>query len=224
MLLGALPAFIVGSVYAVGIVAFAMNLDVIAAWATPFVDDWATAPRYAVRFFIGVALVAGVVILGVFTFVAVTLTVGDPFYERIWRAVEARLGDAPADLEESFWSSASRGLGNGIRLFLATASVGLLLFAAGFVPVVGQLGAPIAGALLGGWFLSLELSGFAFDARGLRLRDRRRMLGSRRATTLGFGIATYLLFLIPGAAVIVMPAAVAGATMLARDSIPDSSR
>ena len=42
------------------------------------------------------------------------------------------------------------------------------------------------------------------------------MLGSRRALTLGFGVATWLLFLVPLGAIIVMPAAVAGATMLSR--------
>ena len=52
------------------------------------------------------------------------------------------------------------------------------------------------------------------------MRERRRMLGARRTTTLGFGVVAYLLFLIPFGAVLVMPAAVAGATMLARDSLP----
>jgi hypothetical protein len=44
-------------------------------------------------------------------------------------------------------------------------------------------------------------------------------LGARRARTLGFGVATYLLFLVPFLAIVVMPAAVAGATLLSRDAI-----
>jgi len=98
--------------------------------------------------------------------------------------------------------------------------VSILLFALGLIPVVGQILAPVLGAFLGGWFLTLELTGYAFDARGLRLRDRRRLLGARRSRTLGFGVATYLLFLVPFAVVFVMPAAVAGATLLARDAVP----
>ena len=43
------------------------------------------------------------------------------------------------------------------------------------------------------------------------------MLGARRPLILGFGVATWLLFLVPLGAVVVMPAAVAGATMLSRD-------
>ena len=45
------------------------------------------------------------------------------------------------------------------------------------------------------------------------IRDRFR---GNRARVLGFGVATQLCFLIPGGAVAVMPAAVAGATSLAR--------
>jgi CysZ protein len=48
------------------------------------------------------------------------------------------------------------------------------------------------------------------------------MLRASRASVLGFGLASYLLFLVPFAAVVVMPAAVAGATMLARDAVAGS--
>jgi len=219
MLLGALPALVVGLVFAAALVLFAMNLESIAVWITPFADRWDAPLRAGTRFAAGTALVAVTVLLAVYTFVAVTLVVGDPFYERIWRAVEFRMGDAPADIDEPLWRSAARSIGSGIRLFALAATVGLSLFAMSFIPVVGQTAVPVLGALLGGWFLTLELTGFAFDARGLRLRDRRRMLGARRASTLGFGVLTYLLFLVPFGAIVIMPAAVAGATMLSRDAL-----
>jgi len=55
-----------------------------------------------------------------------------------------------------------------------------------------------------------------FERRGLRLRDRRAALRRRRSMTLGFGVATFLCFLVPLGAVLVMPAAVAGATLMSR--------
>ena len=219
MLLGAVPALIVGVVYSAAVVLFIVNADPIAARVTPFADDWATVPQAAVRAAAGLALVAALLLIAVLSFAAVTLAVGDPFYERISREVEQRLGEAPAETSESFWRSLRRNLGGTIRLALLTALIGVVLFACGFIPVVGQTVVPLAGALIGGWFLALELSAYAFEARGHPLRSRRRMLGARRADTLGFGLLTYVLFLVPLAAVVIMPAAVAGATILGRDAL-----
>lgn len=218
MWLGALPALIVGLAFAAAITVFALNLDSIVTLLTPFARGSQLEPL--VRIAAGLALVVLVVAVLIYTYTAVTLAVGDVFYERIWRAVEAGLGDAPAAVKDGgAWSGMWRGIGNGIQLFVVSVLVSLLLFVTGFIPVVGQTIVPVLGAVFGGWFLSLELTGFAFDARGLRLRDRRRLLGARRSRTLGFGVATYLLFLVPFAAVVVMPAAVAGATLLARDAL-----
>ena len=219
MLLGAIPALIVGAVLLAAVVLFALNLDTIAVWLTPFAEGWNEPFRTATRVAAGLAASVIVVYAGLFTFTAVTLTVGDPFYERIWREVERRDGGAIPEPDAAFWVSVRRSVGNGIRMFATTAVIGVTLFACGFIPVVGQILVPVLGAVFGGWLLALELSGFAFDARGLSLRQRRRMLAANRAGTLGFGVATYLLFLIPLVAVFAMPAAVAGATMLSREAI-----
>lgn len=76
---------------------------------------------------------------------------------------------------------------------------------------------PVLGALVGGWFLTMELTSVPFERRGLRVWDRRRILKGRRALAVGFGTATFLCFLVPGGAILVTPAAVAGATLLARE-------
>lgn len=223
MFLGALPALIVGIVYTAAIIVFAMNIGAIADWMTPFADQWEEVPQVLTRVGAGLAVTGALVLLLVFTFAAVTLAVGNPFYERIWRSVESTLGGAPNEVETPFWSSTFRGIGTGLALFLRTALVGVGLFAGGFIPVVGQTVVPVLGVLLGGWFLALELTGFAFEARGVPMRERRRMLGARRSVALGFGASTYLLFLVPFAAVVIMPAAVAGATLLSREALDRAS-
>jgi CysZ protein len=223
MLIGAIPALIVAVIYLVLIVLFLTQIDALAAWVTPFAESWDSTTRTAARLIAGAALVALAVLLVIFSFTAITLTVGDPFYERIWREVETRLGNAPAESDEPFWRTLPRAVGNGLRLLLVTASVGLALFALGFIPVIGQTVVPVLGVCFGGWFLAVELTGFAFDARRISLRDRRRALAVRRPTALGFGVATYLLFLIPFGAVVVMPAAVAGATLLSRSAVDSAA-
>jgi CysZ protein len=216
MLIGAVPALLVAAVYLTGLVILGLNLEGIAAWATPFAADWQEPLRSLLRITAALAILAVTALLAVYTFVALTLLVGDPFYERIWRAVERRLGGVPDEVDQPFWPSVLRAAGEALRLLAATAGIGILLFAGGFIPVVGQTVIPVLAALVGGWFLAVELTGFAFEARGLRLRERRRALAAHRARAIGFGVATYLVFLVPFGAVIVMPAAVAGATLLTR--------
>jgi len=215
MLFGALPALIVAVVYAVLISVLIANFDGVTSWLVDLLPGADGALHELVTLLVGLAVIALATVIVIYTFVAVTLLAGDPFYEIIWRRVEERLGDVPDVAETGLWKS----ILDSIRFVLATVGISILVLLVGFIPVVGTIGAPILGALFGGWFLALELSTRAFEKRGLRARDRRRALASSRATTLGFGVAVWLLFLIPFAAVIVMPAAVAGATVLSRNAL-----
>lgn len=219
MFLGAIPALLVGIVYLAGIVVLIVNLDTVVVWATPFANAWAEPLIVSTRVAAALVFVIVAALFAVYTFTAVTLVVGDPFYERIWRDVEQRLGNAPAELDQSLLRAIGRAIGDGIRLLIPAVGVGILLLACGFIPLVGPIVGATVGALFGGWLLVVELTGFAFDARGFTLRQRRQALRSRRAVAVGFGAASYLIFLVPFAAIVAMPAAVAGAAMLSRDTM-----
>jgi CysZ protein len=219
MLLGALPALVVGAVWVALLVVLVTSLDGLAGWVTGFADSWVEPLRTSMRVAAGLAILALVVVVGALSFTAVVLTVGDPFYERISRRVEQRLGNAPEDREEPVIRGLLRAARDGLALLVASLVVGLLSFLLGLIPLVGPAVGAVFGAVVGGWYLAVELTGTPFDARGLRLRDRRRVLRGTRARTLGFGIATWVLFLIPFGAVVAMPAAVGGATLLTRASL-----
>ena len=223
MLLGAIPALIVTAVY-VGLIALlAGHLDGLAAAATPFADAWGETARTAVRAVVTLAMLAAALLVFVYTFTTVTLAIGSPFYERISRKVEARLGGIDSPVELPFWTGLGRGILDAARILATTLGVAVVLLLTGFIPVVGQTLVPVLGAFAGGWFLALELTAFAFEARGYGGTAKRRALSADRAATLGLGVPTYLLFFIPLAAVIVMPAAVAGGTMLARRAVGTGS-
>jgi CysZ protein len=81
---------------------------------------------------------------------------------------------------------------------------------------VGGIAGTVVGVILTGRLLADELSSRALSARGYDRAARRRLLRANRSRVLGFGVATQLCFLIPLGAVAVMPAAVAGSTLLAR--------
>lgn len=219
MLLGILPALISGAIFLTGFVALLYGADDLARLVTPFADDWSKNARDLVRLVAGLALVGVGVLLGVLTFTAVTLLIGDPFYEKISERVEDGCGGASDTVEVPFWRSMRRSIADSLRLIAFSVLIGVPLFAAGFIPVVGQTVVPVVGALVGGWVLALELVNAAFARRGLRLPDRRRALRGDRPTALGFGVAVFCCFLIPLGAVLIMPAAVAGGTLLARRSL-----
>jgi CysZ protein len=224
MLLGAIPALLVGAVFLGLLVGLLAALPVVTAWATPFADGWTPALRDSLRLVVGAAVVVLAVLLLVLAYTAATLTAGDPFYERISRRVEEREGGAPPERDEPLLHGVGRALSDGVRLFLSGLLVAVAAFLLGLIPVVGPVLAAVLGATAGGWLLAVELTGFAFDARGHRLAERRRALRTRRARAWGFGVATYLLFLVPFVAVLAMPAAVAGATLLSRAVLDEPAR
>lgn len=214
--LGLFPAFVAGILYAVALVFLIRFLPDLARSSTGFADGWATGLRDLLEVLAGIAILGVSVLLGLLAFTAVTLAVGDPFYERISELVERRYGGVPDAVEVGFWRSLRRSVADSIRLITLSILVGIPLFLLGLVPVVGQVVSPVLGALVGGWMLAVELTGAPFQRRGQRLRDRRRVLRAHRPFALGFGVAVFLCFLIPLGAILLMPAAIAGATLLSR--------
>jgi CysZ protein len=223
LLLGLVPAVLTALLFAAGLVVLLYVIDDLAAAATWFADGWADRARTLVRVLAGIAILGLSGLVGVLAYTAVTLLVGDPFYERISREVEAGLGDPPQEVPVGFWREVWTSVADAIRLLSVTVLVGVPLFLAGFLPLVGQTVVPVAGATVGGWFLALELVGAPFERRGLRLADRRRALRTHRPEALGFGTAVFLCFLVPGGAVLLMPAAVVGGTLLARQVLAPST-
>jgi len=212
MALGLIPAFIAWAVLLAALMPLLIWLGPIADWMTPFADGWSEPWRGLLRFGLGTVILVASLALSAAVFTALTLTIGDPFYQRIWRGVERSLGEEPTG-ETGFWTT----LGEGVRLIILGLLIALLTLVIGFVPVVGGIAASVIGVLLNGRLLARELTGRAFDARGLTGYSRTGMLRAGRARVIGFGVATQLCFLVPLGAIVTMPAAVAGSTLLAHD-------
>jgi CysZ protein len=215
MLLGLVPAAIVFVGLAWGLVALGVGLPGLVDLATPFADRWQEFWRLGFRTLVAVMVFAGAAVLAFVTFTALTLIVGDPFYERIWSAVETEADGVPPGEAPGFWSGVRGSIVLVLQGLLSAVLVGLV----GFVPVVGAVAAAILGAVLTGRLLARELTARALDARGIPREARRALLRANRWRFLGFGIATQLCFLVPFGAIVTMPAAVAGATMLARSAL-----
>ncbi|MBB0243569.1 hypothetical protein FNQ90_05460 [Streptomyces alkaliphilus] len=220
-----LPALVVFLVYAAALVLLVLRLDDLAVLITPFADDWETGGRTAVRFAAGVALLGAGILLAVVTFTTVTLLVGDPLYDALSQQVEEEeatgTGTAvPEGPERPLWRELAVSLGESLGTLWRTLLLAVPVFLVGLVPFAGQVFGFVLGTAVAGWFLTSELAAYALQRRGLELRERLRLVSGRRRTALGFGMPLVLLFLVPGGAVLLMPGAVAGATLLARDLAP----
>jgi CysZ protein len=216
LVLGMIPAVIALAIVAAAFAVLVYFVDDLAALVTWFADDWSSGARQAIRFFAGAAILLSAGLVAILTYTALTLLIGDPFYEVISQRVEDQLGGAPGTADVPWLTSFRRNAADSIRLILLSLSVSVPLLVAGFVPVVGQTVVPVLDAVIGGWLLAVELTGVPFNRRGLRLADRRRILRAHRPLALGFGIPVFLLLLVPFAAILVVPAAVVGGTLLTR--------
>ncbi|WP_448712391.1 EI24 domain-containing protein [Microbacterium profundi] len=210
--LGLIPAVIAFVLLAGALIPLALTLGSITDWATPFADRWISPWQELLRFSLGAVILVAALALSGAVFTALTLTIGDPFYQRIWRGIERSLGGPEPTGDTGLLTT----IGEGIRLVALGILVALLTLVIGFVPVVGGVLASVVGVVLSGRLVARELTGRAFDARGLTAYSRSALLRSGRARVIGFGVATQLCFLIPLGAIITMPAAVAGSTILAR--------
>jgi CysZ protein len=222
-LLGILPAGLAFGLLAGVVITVLVFLPQETATLTWFADSWTPGLRTLTRVVAGLALVGGVGLVSVLVFTALTLTLGGPFYDMISGYVDDLNGVPEQDDGLPWWRDWARGAVESLRLALFAVPVGFALFLAGFLPAVGQTVVPVLGALFGGWMLALELSGTPFSRRGHALAGRRAVLRGRRWATLGFGTAVFVAFLIPLGAVLLMPAAVAGATLLAGELTEDST-
>lgn len=209
MALGLIPGTVVGLVFAAALVAWGLMLPGLVDDWTPFADAWPSFWADVVRTAIGVASFGAALLVVVVSFTAVTLAVGEPFYDRIWRATERSATGTVPDADYGFW----RAVGDSVRLIARGILAAALAWLIGLVPFVGGVLGFATGVALTGWLLADELTSRSLSARGFDRRARRAIIREHRARALGFGVATQLCFLVPLGAVAVMPAAVAGSTL-----------
>ncbi|WP_182525209.1 EI24 domain-containing protein [Nocardioides dongkuii] len=216
MLLGMLPALLVLLLVGAALVTLLFLVDDLVTWLTPFADGWGTW-RDVLRVGLAVLVVGGAVFLASVTFTGLTLAVGDPFYERIWRATEEELGGPVPEGGLGLW----RGLRDAAVLAAYGLAVGATLLVVGMLPLVGAVVGATLGFAVSARLLAGELLGRPLEARGLDRTARRQALRGHGRSVLGLGLVTQAAFLVPLGAVLVMPAAVVGATMLARELLED---
>ena len=155
-----------------------------------------------------------------FSFSILANFLASPFNGPLAEAVERKLtGQAPTslpwqqiikDTPSVLWNELIK-----IRYFLLWL---IPLFIFSWIPVVNIV-APVLWFLFSGWMLTLEYHDYPMGNHQLKFPEQRDKLKTQRVLTLGFGLATLAVTMIPIVNFIVIPAAVSGATALYLEQI-----
>jgi len=177
----------------------------------PSGDSWWAS---GLRFFLWPLLAISFLLIWYFTFTIIANLIGAPFNGILAERVEAHLKgeDYEAFNSGSFIKEIIPALLNElgkITYFILWAIPLLILFV---IPVL-NLAAPFLWMYFMTWMLSLEYVDYPMDNHGIRFKVVRQSLQQRRLTSIGFGGTATLCSFVPLLNLLVMPAAVCGATL-----------
>ena len=194
----------------VTVVAF-YQFESLLEWLLSFLPGWLDWLRYLLWPVFAVALG----LLFFFTFTLVANLVASPFNAPLAYAVEMHLGQASAQsgvkvpLIRSVLKSVASELGK--LLYIVMRALPLLIL---FVIPVVNIAAPFLWIAFSAWMLTMEYADYPMGNHELDFRQQIKVLKKRRFLSLGFGGTVTLALMVPGLNLIVMPAAVAGATKM----------
>lgn len=153
-------------------------------------------------------------ILVVFTFSIVANFIAAPFNGFLAEAVHRHLtGENPAQASRPILAEIVHSLAREMRKLVYYLPRVLLLFIISFIPVV-NLVMPFVWLLFGAWMMAIQYFDYPMDNGRVDFTTMLSQLKERRITPLGFGLITLGATLVPVLNLIVMPAAVAGATKI----------
>ncbi len=178
----------------------------------PTLPDWLAFLEYL----LWPLFVLLVLLMVFFSFTLVANLIAAPFNGFLSEKVEGVLKGAdssPPFRWGELLAMVPRTLGRELRklAYFLPRALGLLLLS--LIPVLNLLAPPLW-LLFGAWMMAVQYIDYPADNHKLDWNQMMDWLRERRWNSLGFGAVTYAGLLIPGLNLLIMPAAVAGATLL----------
>ena len=167
-----------------------------------------------IRGVLWVLIVVLILLVMYLSFTLVANVIAAPFNSLLAQKVELLLGETEQTmLDAGFLVGAFTAILGELRkfgYFLVLAIPLLILFV---IPLINMI-APLLWFIFISWMLALEYLAYPMENQGLSFLQTREYLRRHRALGLGFGMAVTVAMLVPLINFLVMPAAVAGATLL----------
>lgn len=157
-----------------------------------------------------------------FGFTLLANLIAAPFNSYLSTAVEKQWsGQPPSADADHFIQVLGKTLASELKKILYFILWAIPLFILSFIPFV-NLFAPALWLLFGAWMMSLEYADYPLSNQGLSFPEIRHRLKEKTLLSLGFGATVMLASMIPVFNFLVMPAAVAGATLMRLEQFPDT--
>ena len=148
-----------------------------------------------------------------FTFTPIANIVAAPFNALLSEKIEIRLTGKAIGANSSFMKMARDSFLSQIRKLVYIFFWSAVLLLISLIPLV-NFAAPFLWVIFGSWLLSLEYLDYPMGNHELNFRRQKQILSARKGLSLGYGSSVMVLTSIPLLNFIVMPVAVAGATVL----------
>lgn len=206
------PALVTLVLIGLAVLGIVHAVDPVVGWVTAHLPGWLAS---IVGRLLGVLVVGVLIAAALFAFTSIAGLIAGPFCERLSEHLEAALTGrppSPFSLRELVHGTLLSVVHAARRLIAAL--IGLaLVFALGFVPVVGS----VAAVAIAVWFAATAAAYDCYDAvfgrRMMAYRDKLAYLARHRGRTLGLGLAVAGLLLVPGLNLVALGLGAAGATV-----------
>lgn len=218
---GILPAIISIAILGCLLVIYLLFLKPLVRGLSGFTKDWEPWLATATQIAMGAGLTAAVVFLLIASFTAIALIVGDSFYTKIWKDYE--LSQNNIEIQDSYEPSFAEGLQDALTIFFKGLGISLITLLLAFIPIVGSVIAAVVGFTLTGYMLSFELMSRSMGARYFNISERKVLQRQRKAMSLGYGLTTQALILIPFGALLAIPVSMVASAKFASQLQSDAN-
>jgi CysZ protein len=206
-----LPALVSLVIIAAGLALTFNYIGDLTAWLTAQLPGWLEFLSLIVApllYLLGI-------LIGTWLFAFLAVLLASPFLGDLSVAVEhAEFGSGPRP-QQGLVAGALTALGREARKMAYFLPWGIVVLVLSLVPVLNTL-APLLWFTFGAWAMAVQFSDYPTENRGHPFRETVTLLQKNRSAALGFGACATVALAIPLINFLLIPAAVAGGTILYR--------
>lgn len=183
----------------------------LVTWLLGHVPHW----LLWLKWLLWIIFMLAIIVIFAYTFTIITNIIGAPFNGLLAEKVEALIGSPPPSANMTFTQTLAatpRNIGRALKSLLYFIPRALLCLILLFIPLLQSL-APVAWFVLSAWMMSVQYMDYPMDNHHISFHSMLQMLHQKRVANFSFGSTVLLATMIPILNLVVMPAAVIGATL-----------